>query len=92
MLTFQKIVLIYLLAINLAGFALMGIDKRKAIKNQWRIPEKKLFLASLLGGSVGTWIGMYFFHHKTRHWYFVIGMPAIFIIQMGLYLYFTFMH
>lgn len=91
MLTFQKIIFVYLLIINLAGFALMGIDKRRAIKNQWRIPEKKLFLASLLGGSVGTWCGMYFFHHKTRHWYFVIGMPAIFVIQAGLYIYFAFL-
>ncbi|MBR5509893.1 MAG: DUF1294 domain-containing protein [Lachnospiraceae bacterium] len=92
MFSFQKIILIYLLIINLSGFALMGIDKRKAIKNQWRIPEKRLFLISLLGGSIGTWSGMYVFHHKTRHWYFVIGMPAILFLQVGLCLYFAFIH
>lgn len=84
----SKIILIYLLLANLIGFAMMGIDKRKAKKNQWRIPEKNLFLAALLGGSVGTLTGMYAFHHKTRHWYFVVGMPAILILQAGLFLYF----
>ncbi len=68
---------------NILGFSLMGADKRKARRRQWRIPEKTLFLASLLGGSVGTLAGMYFFHHKTRHWYFVVGMPAILILQAG---------
>ncbi len=75
--------LIYLLFMNILGFSLMGADKRKARRRQWRIPEKTLFLASLLGGSVGTLAGMYFFHHKTRHWYFVVGMPAILILQAG---------
>jgi uncharacterized membrane protein YsdA (DUF1294 family) len=60
----------------------MGIDKRRAIKGAWRIPEKTLFLFSLIGGSIGTWAGMYIFHHKTKHWYFVIGMPAILIMQI----------
>lgn len=75
--------LIYLLFMNILGFSLMGADKRKARRRQWRIPEKTLFLTSLLGGSVGTLAGMYFFHHKTRHWYFVVGMPAILILQAG---------
>ena len=75
--------LIYLLFMNILGCSLMGADKRKARRRQWRIPEKTLFLASLLGGSVGTLAGMYFFHHKTRHWYFVVGMPAILILQAG---------
>lgn len=77
----SKIVLIYLILINFLGFALMGSDKYKAQKHLWRIPEKTLFLASVLGGSIGTLAGMYLFHHKTRHWYFVIGMPAILILQ-----------
>jgi uncharacterized membrane protein YsdA (DUF1294 family) len=59
----------------------MGIDKSKAKHHAWRIPEKELFLISLLGGSIGTWAGMYIFRHKTKHWYFVIGMPAILILQ-----------
>jgi len=78
---------IYLLVINIFGFCLMGSDKRKARRNQWRIPEKTLFLAALLGGSVDTLAGMYFFRHKTKHWYFVVGMPAILILQAGLALY-----
>ncbi|HIS06103.1 MAG TPA: DUF1294 domain-containing protein [Candidatus Choladocola avistercoris] len=77
-------VIIYLVLINLAAFVLMGLDKRKAKKNLWRIPEKTLFLSAILGGSAGAIAGMYVFHHKTRHWYFVIGMPLILVIQIGL--------
>jgi uncharacterized membrane protein YsdA (DUF1294 family) len=69
---------------NIAGLFAMGIDKSKAKKRAWRIPERTLFLISLLGGSVGTWLGMYLFRHKTKHWYFVVGMPAILILQLGL--------
>lgn len=78
----EKIILIYLLLVNIAGLAVMGIDKAKAIKGAWRIPEKTLFLFSIIGGSIGTWAGMYIFHHKTKHWYFVIGMPAILALQL----------
>jgi uncharacterized membrane protein YsdA (DUF1294 family) len=76
-------VITYLLIANLVGFSLMGIDKSKAKRHAWRIPEKTLFLASLLGGSVGTWAGMYTFHHKTKHWYFVVGMPLILAVQIA---------
>jgi uncharacterized membrane protein YsdA (DUF1294 family) len=76
-------VIIYLLIANLVGFSLMGIDKSKAKRHAWRIPEKALFLASLLGGSVGTWAGMYVFRHKTKHWYFVVGMPLILAAQIA---------
>ena len=72
----------YLVMANAVGIAVMGLDKKKAIRNEWRIPEKTLFLVSLLGGSIGTWLGMYLFHHKTKHWYFVVGMPLILIIQI----------
>lgn len=82
----SKIVLIYFILINIFGFALMGVDKYKAKKHLWRIAEKTLFLVSILGGSIGTLAGMYTFHHKTRHWYFVIGMPLILIVQAGLVL------
>lgn len=78
---------IYIIAVNLIGFALMGIDKRKAIKHAFRIPEATLFIIALIGGSIGSIAGMYFFHHKTRHWYFVYGMPAILILQIALILY-----
>lgn len=60
----------------------MGMDKQKAKHHAWRIPEKILFLISLLGGSAGSWAGMYLFHHKTRHWYFVVGMPLILAFQI----------
>ena len=70
------------------GLCIMGIDKNRAKKNQWRVPEKTLFLFSLIGGSVGTWAGMYAFRHKTKHWYFVIGMPAILILQIALFIIF----
>ena len=69
---------------NIVGFAIMGIDKRKAIKRTFRIPEATLFIVALIGGSIGSILGMRVFRHKTRHWYFVIGMPAILIAQIAL--------
>lgn len=77
----------YLGIMNIAGFCLMGLDKRKAIRHAYRIPEKVLFLAAVLGGSAGSILGMYTFRHKTKHWYFVIGMPVIFALQIGLLAY-----
>ena len=74
---------IYLILMNLIGFGLMGVDKQRARRRDWRIPEKVLFGAALLGGSVGAWAGMYLFHHKTRHWYFVVGMPLILAAQLA---------
>ena len=74
----------YVIIINLIGFFLMGIDKRKAIKRAFRIPEATLFLIAILGGSIGSILGMYTFRHKTRHWYFVYGMPLILILQIAL--------
>ena len=76
--------IIYFVIINIVGFALMGIDKRKAIKRTFRIPEATLFIVALIGGSIGSIAGMQVFRHKTRHWYFVLGMPAILIIQIAL--------
>ncbi|MDY2607954.1 MAG: DUF1294 domain-containing protein [Lachnospiraceae bacterium] len=78
----KKFILIYLIAINIIAFAVMGIDKRKAIKRRWRIPEKSLFLSAILGGSIGAIAGMQLFRHKTKHTKFVIGMPAILILQI----------
>lgn len=76
--------MIYLTIANLLSFALMGIDKRRAVRDAWRIPERTLFLSAILGGSIGAIAGMLFFHHKTRHWYFRFGMPAILILQTAL--------
>ncbi|MGN1168121.1 MAG: DUF1294 domain-containing protein [Lachnospiraceae bacterium] len=67
---------------NILGFVLMGIDKRRAVRHEWRIPEKTFFLVSLLSGSVGTLAGMYVFRHKTRHLSFVIGIPLILCLQI----------
>ena len=72
----------YLVIMNLVAFAMMGIDKRKAMKKLWRIPESTLFIIAIIGGSIGSIIGMRVFHHKTRHWYFVYGMPLILLLQI----------
>ena len=69
------------------GVAVMWSDKRRARLHRWRIPEKVLFGVSLLGGSAGTWAGMYLFRHKTKHWYFVVGMPLILVCQAALAIY-----
>ncbi len=78
------IIIIYLVAANIAGFVLMGADKSKARRGAWRIPEKTFFIVSLLGGSLGTFLGMMIFRHKTRHWYFILGIPLIIILQAGI--------
>lgn len=77
-------ILSYLAVINLTGFAIMGIDKLKAKKRAWRVPESTLFVIALIGGSLGATIGMFLFRHKTRHWYFRYGMPAILIVQIAI--------
>ena len=74
----------YIIVINLIGFALMGIDKRKAQRSAYRIPEATLFTIALLGGSLGSVIGMYTFRHKTKHWYFKFGMPIILILYLAI--------
>ena len=76
------IVIIYLAAVNLFGFAIMGIDKVKAKRRKWRIPEATLFMVAAIGGSIGSIAGMYIFRHKTKHLYFVIGMPIILVVQL----------
>ncbi|MBQ8184923.1 MAG: DUF1294 domain-containing protein [Lachnospiraceae bacterium] len=87
---FHYILVVYILILNLAGFFSMGIDKQRARKGQWRIPEKTLFLLSLLGGSLGSLLGMYTFRHKTKHWYFRYGFPLILLAQLVLIGYFYF--
>ena len=75
---------IYILGINGIAFLAMYIDKKKAIKRRYRIPEKRLFLFAFLGGSIGTLLGMHLCRHKTKHKRFVIGIPLILGIQLAL--------
>lgn len=83
----MKLFAIYLVVMNVLGVAVMWSDKRRARLHRWRIPEKVLFGVSLFGGSAGTWAGMYLFRHKTKHWYFVVGMPIILVCQAALAIY-----
>ena len=76
------ILIIYCIILNIIGYAMMGIDKSKAKNNKWRIKEKTLFLVAVLGGSVGSILGMRHFHHKTQKRDFVFGMPLILIVQI----------
>ena len=77
----------YLLAINVVTFIVYGIDKYKAKKAKWRIPEATLLLLAVLGGSIGAWMGMKVWHHKTMHKKFKYGIPAILLIQIALMAY-----
>lgn len=80
------LILLYVIIVNLISFIVMGVDKRKARKRAFRIPEATLFVLALIGGSLGSVIGMRLFHHKTRHWYFLYGMPVILALQIILVL------
>lgn len=84
-------ILVYLLIINLAGFVSMALDKSKARRNKWRIPEATLFLFAIFGGSIGSLVGMRIFHHKTQKPKFYIGIPIILGIQAVILLYFVFL-
>ena len=76
-----KIVLVYLLTVNAAAFLMMFLDKRFAVRGQWRIPEKTLFLLAALGGSPGGCLAMRLFHHKTRHRSFAVGFPLLLLVH-----------
>lgn len=80
----MKWALLWVLALSLADFALMGVDKRRAKRGVWRVKERTFFLLALLGGSPGALLGMWTFRHKTRHWYFKFGLPAILSAQITL--------
>ena len=77
--------IIYLATINILGFFAMGIDKERAQKKRWRIPEKTLLVIAVMGGGLGTWLGMYMFRHKTKHDYFVKIVSVLMVIQMALF-------
>lgn len=78
----KQLLAVWLILLNLIAFVAMGVDKRKARKHRWRIPERTLFLFALLGGSLGGLAGMAFFHHKTKHRKFSIGFPILFLLQV----------
>ncbi|MBO4679288.1 MAG: DUF1294 domain-containing protein [Lachnospiraceae bacterium] len=80
-------IVVYFAAVNLFGFASMGIDKYRAQNHKWRISEAMLFFFAIIGGSVGSIAGMRFFRHKTKHKLFTIGLPIVLIIQILLILY-----
>ena len=82
----MKYFLWYLLLINAAAFTLMLVDKQKARKKRWRIPERTLIGSAALGGSIGALLGMYTFRHKIRHPKFTLGIPAILVAQIVLVL------
>ena len=86
-----KNILVYLVVINILGFLAMGFDKWKAKKGRWRIPENTLFMFTILGGGIGTTVGIYIFRHKTKKLKFTIGMPLILILEILLFLYLQFM-
>ncbi len=78
----MDLIKIYLLVINLITFLVAGLDKLAAIRHRWRIPEKNLILLALLGGSMGLYLSMTIFRHKTRHLKFTLGVPVIIISQL----------
>lgn len=78
----QLIIILYIVIMNLIGFFVMGADKMKARKHRRRVPERCIFIISVISGSVGVFVGMYLFRHKTRHMKFVIGVPVIIAAQV----------
>lgn len=86
--TAGRLLLIYVLSVNVLGFVLMGLDKFRAQRMLSRIPETVLFLVAIIGGSLGTTLGMGVFRHKTRHWYFRFFMPAILVVESAVLIWF----
>ena len=85
-----KNIIIYFIIINILGFLIMFIDKQKAKKGKWRIPEKTIFIVTALGGGIGTIAGMYTFRHKTQKVGFVVGLPLITIVKIKKIIYFLY--
>ena len=84
-----QLIIIYLIAINVITFLVYGIDKWKAKRSKWRIPEATLLGLAVIGGSIGAWLGMKVWHHKTMHKKFKLGLPVIIIIQLLIIGYFV---
>jgi uncharacterized membrane protein YsdA (DUF1294 family) len=88
----QEAAIYYLVIINIITFLVYGIDKWKARKSLWRIREASLLMLAVLGGSIGAWLGMKVWHHKTQHKKFRYGIPAIIIVQIAVIGYFFYLH
>lgn len=88
----QEAAIYYLVIINIITFLVYGIDKWKARKSLWRIREVSLLMLAVLGGSIGAWLGMKVWHHKTQHKKFRYGIPAIIIVQIAVIGYFFYLH
>lgn len=88
--TMLKVVFAYIIVINVIAFILYGIDKERAIKRRWRVSEKTLLGAAMLGGSLGAILGMYGFHHKTKHWRFRILVPLFLLLHIVIILWMLF--
>lgn len=86
MISYNKII-VYIIILNILGYLIMYIDKRRAKKQQWRISEQTIFLITFLGGGIGTTLGMYTFRHKTKKLKFIIGLPLITIIEIVVIIY-----
>ena len=76
--------LVWRVLVNIRDFALMGVDKRRARRDAWRVRERTFFLLALLGGTLGAILGMRLFRHKTKHWYFRYGLPVLLAVQVVL--------
>ena len=85
--TIEKIIISYVIIINVITLMMYGIDKWKAKHSKWRIPEATLLIMAAVGGSIGAWMGIKLFHHKTLHKKFKYGVPGIFLIQLGIILF-----
>lgn len=83
----KKILVIYIIVINVIGFFIMGLDKEKAKKNHWRIKERTMFMTAFLGGAAGVISGMKIFHHKTKKPSFEFGIPILLILNIALFIY-----
>ena len=89
--SFVQIVIVYLVIVNILGFFIMGFDKHQAKMGNRRIPENTLFSFTIVGGGIGTILGMYVFHHKTKKLKFKIGMPLILILEILIFVYFKYL-
>lgn len=83
----MKILILYLVVVNVVSFIMYGVDKRKAKRNRWRTSEARLLAIAVAGGSLGAWMGMYAFRHKTQHLKFKYGVPVIIGLQLGAIVY-----